>query len=226
MQFITIAQTVAILALITTSTVNARQTEIVKRVSHNLPASPVIQSKSNNLDDDNLLSCKTDTATYTQTISSQTSSIKKDKTAVQSLKYLNSAVKTRYTAMRNEVIHHVTMKVAIALLNFTVDGFAAENIATYVSDGTQPFLPFEFANGVKITAVTPKDGTIVYRTEIPVAKNHSLAISLAVAGMISAASTVCNDMQMVDDLLGRDVLIQYDYYDANGIFFSSFTING
>ena len=128
--------------------------------------------------------------------------------------------------MRNEVIRHVTMKVAMALFNFRVDGFAAENIATYVSDGTKPFLPFKFANGVRITKVTPKGGTIVYRAEMPIAKNHSLAAPLALAGKVSATTTVCNDMQMVDDLLGRDVVIQYDYYDTNGVFFSSFTING
>ena len=28
------------------------------------------------------------------------------------------------------------------------------------------------------------------------------------------------------DVIGRDVVIQYDYYDSNGVFFSSFTIDG
>ena len=128
--------------------------------------------------------------------------------------------------MRNGVISHVTMKVAMSLLNFSVDGFAPKNLATYVSNGTKPFLPFEFANGVKITKVTPKGGTIVYRAEMPITKNHSNAAPLALAGKVSATTTVCNDMEMVDDLLGRNVVIQYDYYDSNGVFFSSFTING
>jgi hypothetical protein len=114
----------------------------------------------------------------------------------------------------------------LSLLNFNIDGFAAKNIAGYVSDGTKPYLPFEFANGVKITKVTPKGGTIIYRTEMPITKNHSLAKPLALAGKVSATTTICNDMKMVDDLLGRHIVIQYDYYDSNGAFFSSFTING
>jgi hypothetical protein len=142
------------------------------------------------------------------------------------MKYLNDTVRTTYNTMRNGVIRHVTFEVATSLFNFNVDGFAAENIAKYVSDGTQPFLPFEFANGVKITKVTPKGGTIIYRTEMPITKDHSLALPLALAGKVTATTTVCNDMEMVDDLLGRNITIQYDYYDSNGEFFSSFTING
>ena len=61
---------------------------------------------------------------------------------------------------------------------------------------------------------------------------------LALAGKTSATSTICSDMEMVDDLLstqvklillgylGRNISIQYNYYDANGDFFSSFIING
>ncbi|MFW5443729.1 MAG: hypothetical protein ACKE51_05410 [Methylococcaceae bacterium] len=128
--------------------------------------------------------------------------------------------------MRNGVIKHVTMKVAMSVFNFNIDGFAAKNIVSFVSDGTKPFLPFEFANGVKITKAIAKGATIIYRVEMPISKKHHLALPLALAGKVSATTTVCNDMDMVDDLLGRDVVIQYDYYDSNGAFFSSFTING
>ncbi len=140
--------------------------------------------------------------------------------------FLNSKVKKQYNTMRSSVISHVTISVAMSVLSFDLDAFAAENIATYVSVGTKPFLPFRFANGVKITKVTSKGGTIVYRAEMPVAKNHNHALPLTLAGKISAQTTVCNDMKMVDDLLGRNILIQYDYYDTNGVFFSSFTIKG
>ena len=225
MKLIAIVYTITLLAIITANTVNARQAVIVKDAIISLPSSPVINSDPKNLSTE-LLSCKTDSAAIKQISSSPGSGIKVDNLITESLEYMNGAVKTSYNTMRNEVIRHVTMKVAMALFNFRVDGFAAENIATYVSDGTKPFLPFEFANGVKITKVTPKGGTIVYRAEMPITKNHSHAAALALAGKVSATTTVCNDMQMVDDLLGRDVVIQYDYYDSNGVFFSSFTING
>jgi len=113
----------------------------------------------------------------------------------------------------------------LSLFNLNVNGFASKNIANYVSDGTKPYLPFEFANGVKITKVTPKGDTIIYRAEMPLTKHHQYATQLALAGKASAKTTICNDMEMVDDLLGRHITIQYDYYDANGEFFSSFTIN-
>jgi len=226
MKFNTIVYTITLLVIMTANTANARPAEIVKNVHNNLPSSPIINSHPKKLNNDPLLSCKTDSETIEQIISTPASAIQIDKLFPESLKYMNDAVKIGYNKMRNEVIKHVTMKVAMALFNFSIDGFAAENIATYVSDGTKPFLPFEFANGVRITKVTAKGGTIVYRAEMPITKNHSHAAPLALAGRVSATTTVCNDMQMVDDLLGRDVVIQYDYYDANGIFFSSFTING
>jgi len=226
MKFNAIVYTITLLTIITASTANARPAEIVKDAYNNLPSSPVINSHPKDLSNDGLLSCKTDSAAIEQIISTPGTGIKVDKIFPESLEYMNDAVKIGYNKMRNEVIKHVTMKVAMALFNFSVNGFAAENIATYVSDGTKPFLPFEFANGVRITKVTPKGGTIIYRAEMPITKNHSHAVPLALAGRVSATTTVCNDMQMVDDLLGRDVVIQYDYYDANGVFFSSFTING
>ena len=226
MKFNAIVYTITLLAIMTANTANARPAEIVKNTHNKLPSSPIINSHPKNLSNDALLSCKTDSATIEQIISTPASAIQVDKFFHESLEYMNDAVKIGYNKMRNEVIKHVTMKVAMALFNFSIDGFAAENIATYVSDGTKPFLPFEFANGVRITKVTAKGGTIVYRAEMPITKNHSHAAPLALAGWVSATTTVCNDMQMVDDLLGRDVVIQYDYYDANGVFFSSFTING
>ena len=112
----------------------------------------------------------TDTPVYEQIISSMNTPAKTDKHLPVSLEYLNDAVKATYDTMRNGIISHVTMKVALSLFNLAVDGFAPENIATYVSDGTKPFLPFEFANGVKITKVTAKGGTIVYRAEMPITK--------------------------------------------------------
>ncbi len=57
---------------------------------------------------------------------------------------------------------------------------------------------------------------------MPLTKNHSHALPLALAGRVSATTTVCNDIKIVDDLLGRDVVIQYDYYDSNGVFFPTF----
>ena len=230
MKFSTLTQTIILLAIFASNASNATHLQIEKKLVNNLPLSPITKGRIKNLRNVDvnveLLSCETRSETYVNKMSSQRSSIKVGEVSSESLEYLNDTVKTRYTRMRNKVISYVTKKVAIALLNFSVDSFSAENIATYVSDGTQPFLPFKFANGVKITHVTHKGSTIVSRTELPVTTHHGLAIELAFAGMVSAITTVCNDATMVDDLLGRDVLIQYDYYDSNGVFFNSFTING
>ena len=221
MKIKTITQSITLFALIASSAADARQTEIVESVLNNLPHSPIV-----NIQTKELLSCKTDSTIYDQPITRQNQNSKEDGFLPKSLEYLNDVVKATYNTMRNGVISHVTMQVAMSLLNFSVDGFAAENLASYVSDGTKPYLPFEFANGVKITKVTPKGGTIIYRAEMPITKNHSQALPLALAGKASATTTICNDMEMVDDLLGRHIVIQYDYYDSNGDFFSSFTING
>ena len=227
MKFYAIAPTITLLAMFASSIANAEQTETTTEVALNsFPSSPIVSSQAKSLTNtDELLFCKTDVAVYKQ-VSGINASAKADKHLPLSLEYLNDAVKATYNKMRNGVISHVTMQVALALFNFSVDGFAPENIATYVSDGTKPFLPFEFANGVKITQVTPKGGTIIYRAEMPVPKTHNHAAPLALAGRVSATTTICNDTEMLDDLLGRNIVIQYDYYDSNGVFFSSFTING
>ena len=226
MKFNAIAHTITLLAVIASSIVSAGEIEITEVALTNLPSSPIYNRQTKNLTNDEPLSCKTDAIATVDSRAIQNPDIKVDKPFSVSLEYLNDAVKATYNAMRNGVISHVAMKVALSLFNFNVDGFAPENLATYVSDGTKPFLPFEFANGVRITKVTPKGGTIVYRAEMPITKNHNLAEQLAQAGKVSATNTVCNDMEMVDDLLGRNIVIQYDYYDSNGVFFSSFTING
>jgi hypothetical protein len=228
MKFNRIAQTIFVLTMIASSIVNAEQQETMSMevTLNNFPSSPIYNSQTKNFANDDLLSCKTDFVANTDIFSGQSHHIKAGKFPPASLKYMNDSVKATYSTMRNGVISHVTMKVALSVFNFSDDGFAAENIASYVSEGTKQYLPFEFANGVKITKVTAKGGTIVYRTEMPITKNHSQAAALALAGKVSATTTVCNDMEMVDDLLGRHIVIQYDYYDSNGDFFSSFTING
>ena len=224
MKINTISYSITLLAIIASSIVNA--TETVETQISNMPSSLIVYSQTKTLTNDELLSCKVDSFTYDGMNSSKNTDVKVDKFPPELLNYLNDKVKKIYNTMRNGVIRHVTMKVALSLFNFNINGFAPENLATYVSDATKPFLPFKFANGVKITKVTPKGGTIVYRAEMPISKNHNHAVSLATAGMITATSTVCNDKDMVEDLLGHDVVIQYDYYDSNGVFFSSFTING
>jgi len=225
MKIKTIAYSLALLVSITLSTATASETNIIKPVFSNLPSSPIANTQTNRIEDE-LLSCKTDSMTNHSPITIKNHSIKPDNLLPKSLQYLNAIVQATYNTMRNGVISYVTKEVALSLFNFSIDGFAAENIASYVSDGTKPYLPFEFANGVKITKVTPKGGTIIYRAEMPITKRHHHATQLALAGKTSAKTTICNDMEMVDDLLGRHIVIQYDYYDANGEFFSSFTING
>ncbi len=214
-----------VLALTASSPAIANQPNIVEPVLVNLPSSPIVNSQTELMDDDPL-SCKIDSFIQPQIASNQSNINTEDNILPKSLEYLNEIAQASYNTMRNGVIRYVTKKVALSLFDFTMDGFAAENIANYVSDGTKPYLPFVFANGVKITKVTPKGSTIIYRAEMPISKNHKLAKLLALAGKVSATTTICNDMEMVDDLLGRHIIIQYDYYDANGEFYSSFTING
>lgn len=225
MKIKTIAYSLALFASVTLSTATASETNIVKAVFSHLPSSPIANTQTTRMDNE-FLSCKTDSMTNDSRITTQSRITKAADFLPKSLKYLNDIVQVTYNTMRNGVIRYVTKEVALSLFNFNVDGFAAKNIAHYVSDGTQPYLPFEFANGVKITKVTPKGGTIIYRAEMPMTKHHQYAAQLALAGKASAKNTICNDMEMVDDLLGRHIVIQYDYYDANGDFFSSFTING
>lgn len=214
-----IANTITLIVIIATGSANAQQTE---EILNRFPSSPIYNNHSKNLAGEPL-SCKTGSLVSERIVSSVVSDIKANEI---SLKYMNDTVRAAYKTMRNGVISHVTKKVALSLLDFSVNGFAAENLASFVSDGTKPFLPFEFANGVRITKVTPKGASIIYKTEMPVTKHHSLAMSLALAGKVSATTEICNDTEMVDDLLGRNITIQYDYYDSNGDFFSSFIISG
>ncbi len=200
----------------------ARDTEIILA---ELPYSPIISNNGDKLAGQSLLYCKTDEVNEDLMELKPESLIKQQNTIIQAVEYMNETVQENYISMRNKVIAHVTMQVALSVLSFNSDSFAAETIAHHVSDGTQPLLPFEFANGVRITGVRAKGASIVYRAEMPIRKENSLAQAMALAGRASAQATVCNDMEMVDDLLGRDIIIQYDYYDANGEFYNSFTIN-
>lgn len=167
--------------------------------------------------------CNVDSV-YADTDANQSSNAKVDKDVPVSMEYLNDEVKVTYSMMRDKVISHVKTEVVMSMLNFNVDGFAPENLAAYVSDATKPFLPFKFANGVKIIGVTHKDRIIVYKAEMPIHKNHNHTVLLTKAGIASATNTVCNDSTLVEDLLERNVVIQYDYYDANGVFICSFNI--
>lgn len=224
MNFNNITHAIILFAMVASSTAFASHSEIEETVLNTLPSTLLANNQIKSLIVDELLSCKIDSVTHKATLSSRNTTNKADKFFPQSLVYLNDSVKASYNTMRNEVIKHVTKKLALSLFNFSIDGFAPENLATYVSNGTKPFLPFEFANGVKITEVTPKGRTIIYRAEMPIAKSHRYAEQLALVGKNSATAIVCNDSEIVDGLLERGIVIQYDYYDANGIFFSSFTI--
>lgn len=225
MKIKTIIHSIILVSLISSNTVNARQTKFINSTFNTLPSSPLANSQAKQIDNE-FLSCKADLFVVKQITISQRNNTIVDNLLPESLEYLNDMVLVTYNTMRNGVINYVTKKIALSLLNFSVDGFATESIASYVSDGTKTYLPFEFANGVKITKVTPLGNTIIYRAEMPITKNHRLAKPLALAGKVTATATICNDMDMVDDLLGRHINIQYDYYDANGELFSSFTING
>ncbi|NOQ14649.1 MAG: hypothetical protein GQ583_09275 [Methyloprofundus sp.] len=222
MNFNTLSHTIMLLAIIVSSSVSAAHTTIAVDRQH---SSSVLSDITKPIVDAKPLSCSVDTPAHDEIVSNQSTHSKVDNYFSVSLVYLNDVVKEKYNAMRNGVINYVTTEVALSLFNFGINGFAAENIASYVSAGTKQFLPFEFANGVKITDVTPKGGTIVYRTEMPIAEENNHALLLAVAGRVSAISTVLNDKDMVDDLLGRNVVIQYDYYDSKGAFFCTFTID-
>ncbi len=167
--------------------------------------------------------CRVDSV-YVDTLANQSAKVKVDKNFPASLEYFNDKVKGAYNSMRDKVISNVKTEVITSLFNLTVNGFAPENIAAYVSKATKPFLPFKFANGVKIIDVTHKNGTIIYKAEIPMHENHNHALLLTKAGIASATNTVCNDSTLVEDLLEREIVIQYDYYDSNGVFMCSFNI--
>ena len=163
-------------------------------------------------------------STYADKGENQSTHVHKKKDDSVSFDYINDEVKGSYNTMRDGVISHVKKEVVLSLLNFGVDGFAPENIAAYVSNATKPFLPFKFANNVKIIDVTHKGRTIVYKAEMPIHKNHDHAMELTKAGIASASDMVCNDSTMVEDLLERNVVIRYDYYDTDGVFMCSFDI--
>ena len=163
-------------------------------------------------------------STYADKGENQSTHAHKKKDGSVSFEYINDEVIGSYNTMRDGVISHVKKEVVLSLLNFGVDGFAPENIAAYVSNATKPFLPFKFANNVKIIDVTHKGGTIVYKAEMPIHKNHDHAMELTKAGIASASDMVCNDSTMVEDLLERNVVIRYDYYDTDGVFMCSFDI--
>lgn len=221
-----LTQLILFFASFALNTANSQELKIIGQVNIALPSSPIINVKTRLENEDNtLLSCKTDLTTFNKTALSKSDNSNSDVFLPKSMKYLNNIVKKTYKTMRNGVIGYVTQKIALSLLDFSVDSFSAKNIANYVSEGTKPYLPFKFANGVEIIDVTSSGGTLIYRTKMPLAKNHKQSLALALAGKVSATSTVCNDKDMVNDLLGRDIIIQYDYYDTNGEFFSSFTIN-
>ncbi|MGR9045141.1 MAG: hypothetical protein ACU83N_07585, partial [Gammaproteobacteria bacterium] len=134
--------------------------------------------------------CKVDSV-YADTDANQNSHVQIDKDIPVSMNYLDDNVKGTYSMMRNNIISHVKKEVVMSLLNFKVNGFAPENLAAYVSDATKPFLPFKFANGVRIIGVTHKGRVIVYKAEIPVHKNHDHTVLLTKAGITSATDTVC-----------------------------------
>ncbi|MEE9337545.1 MAG: hypothetical protein V3U87_05650 [Methylococcaceae bacterium] len=163
-------------------------------------------------------------STYADKGENQSTHVHKKKDDSVSFEYINDEVKGSYNTMRDGVISHVKKEVVLSLLNFGVDGFAPENIAAYVSNATKPFLPFNFANNVKIIDVTHKGRTIVYKAEMPIHKNHDHAMELTKAGIASASDMVCNDSSMIEDLLERNVVIRYDYYDTDGVFMCSFDI--
>jgi hypothetical protein len=207
--------------VITSNNASAEKTASIQFNQHR----PISASSAIIIDENEGLACKIKSIDDSHLTSNQNHKNKNDKQSSISLEYLNDTVKVSFNMMRNAVIIYVTEKVIKSIFNFS-NGFSAKNLAIYVSNGTKPFLPFEFANGVKITSVTPSDGKIIYRVDMPIPEHHSQAASLAEAGKNSAITTVCNDSDMVGDLLEREIIIQYDYYDSKGSFFYSFTIIG
>ena len=203
------------IAIITSGIINMASAGTVGTKQENVHSLPTIK--------DEISTCNIDSV-YIDTLANQSINVKIDKNFPLALEYFNDDVKSAYNSMRDKVISHVKAEVLASLFSLSLNGFAAENIAAYVSEATKPFLPFKFANGVKIIDVTHNDETIVYRAEIPMHKNHNHALLLTKAAIVSASTTVCNDSILVEGLLERKIVIQYDYYDSNGVFMCSFNI--
>lgn len=204
------------------STLNLAFAENIELTLSQLTLSPSFL-KTKTIANTNLQSCQSDFYIYDSVISNGITSNTKNKI---SLVYLNDTVKTQLDKMSSGVFRHVTMEVAASLLSFNSDALSPESIAKYIAAGTQDFLPFIYANGVTITQVTSKGKTIIYRTDMPITKNNSHVAELAAAGREFSISAVCDDLDKINDLLEQKIIIQYDYYDSTGAFYSSFSLNG
>jgi len=211
-----------IFTLLSTSTLKLANADSSDFTLEQLPSSPSFY-KIKKTANTNIRSCQSEIYSYDAAIAEANLSKSHNKV---SLKFLNSLVKSDLKKMSSGVFQHVTMSVASSLLSFNSDSLSPESIAHYIADGTQPFLPFIYANGVMITEVNSKGRTIIYRTEMPVTKNNAQAAALAAAGRETAITSICDDMDKINDLLEQEIIIQYDYYDSTGAFYSSFTING
>lgn len=211
----------ALFFIIIATNIVSTQAESTLPIIYNLPSSPIQQQQTKSLSHNELLLCMADSGMDKRKMLQLNSRIREINSNSVSYKYLNQPVDITYSTMRNEVFKHVAKKVTLSLLSFSRNSLAPETIATHISNGTQAFLPFRFANNVQITQVR----VVIYKTVMRIDKNHTQALELAIAGRDSTISTVCNDSKMVDDLLEQNLIIQYDYYDSNGHFFSSFSIN-
>ena len=220
MKLILISYITLLVITIMSTNANAETTAIAQLK----PYRPIIVNSTTLISSNEGLACKINSIDDSQLMSNQNQHNNNNDQSSISLEYLNDTVTVSFNAMRNGVISYVSKKIIQSVFKFT-NGFSAKNLAIFVSNGTKPFLPFEFANGVKITNVTPSDETIIYRVDMPISEHHKQAASLAEAGRDSAITTVCNDSDVVSDLLEREIIIQYDYYDSKGVFFYSFTIN-
>jgi len=211
-----------IFTLLSTSTLKLANADSSDFTLEQLPSSPSfykIKKPANT----NIRSCQSEIYSYDAAITEANLSKSQNKV---SLKYLNNLVQSDLKKMSSGVFQHVTLSVASSLLSFNSNSLSPESIASYIADGTQAFLPFIYANGVMITEVNSKGRTIIYRTEMPVTKNNAQAAALAAAGRETAITSICDDMDKINDLLEQEIIIQYDYYDSTGAFYSSFTING
>ena len=157
---------------------------------------------------------------YIDTLANQSIKVKIDKDFPASLEYFNDDVKRIYNSMRDKVISHVKAEVISSLFSLNVNGFAPENIAAYVSDATKSFLPFKFANGVKIIDVTHNDETIVYKAEIPTHKNHNHALLLTNVTVVDDIDTI------IVNIDGFNLLeIGHSYFaEAEGILHDMFDL--
>jgi len=215
-------KTSLLLYLVIFFTSNTAAAKPVKFTLEQLPSSPSFL-KTKKVANTNLQSCQSDFYSYDSIILSDDVDHTSNKV---SLIYLNTATKAKLSKMSSGVFQHVTMKVAASLLSFSSNALSPESIAKHISEGTQVFLPFIYANGVMITGVTSKGKTIIYRTEMPITKNNAHVADLAAAGRESAISAICDDMDQINDLLEQKIIIQYDYFDSTGAFYSSFSLNG